>query len=85
MAAGARGPVHTADGEQVWSVLSGALEAIVAGESCPASAGETLLLAAGVERQILAVTDFVALVASGSGATVTTPDSPASRPLPWAA
>ncbi len=53
MQAGARGPVHTVDSEQLWTVLDGAIEACVRRENTELSAGDTLVLPGGVVRQIL--------------------------------
>jgi quercetin dioxygenase-like cupin family protein len=52
MRAGQRGPVHTVDREQVWLVLEGKLRARVAADTSVVSAGDTLVVAAGVERRI---------------------------------
>lgn len=79
MTAGQSGPVHSAEHEQVWVVLEGALSV----SGVEHGAGETVVIAAGEERQIVAVEDARALVASRGGGTVTTADG--TRPLPWAA
>jgi quercetin dioxygenase-like cupin family protein len=79
MRAGQAGPAHRAEHEQIWVVLEGTL-AINGAEH---GAGETVVVAAHAERQIVAPADVRALVASRGGGTVTTADG--SRPLPWAA
>src|SRR5881227_2641244 len=56
MAAGARGPLHVFDSEQVWTVLEGELSVALDDEHCELSAGDTIVLAAGVQRQISART-----------------------------
>jgi quercetin dioxygenase-like cupin family protein len=71
--------------EQVWLVLTGRLRAQIAPGATVAGAGDTLVIAAGVERQIEAEADLTAIVSSPAGPVVTTPDSPGGRPLPWAA
>ncbi len=83
MRAGQHGPDHEADREQVWTVLEGSLRVSVNGESLLAGAGDALLIAAHVPRQITAPTSARALVASPAGAWVIAPDGP-PRPLPWA-
>jgi quercetin dioxygenase-like cupin family protein len=84
MRAGQQGPVHAVDREQVWLVVAGALRARIAAETSVAETGDTLVVAAGVERRIEAATDLTAIVSSVAGSVVTTPDSPAGRALPWA-
>jgi quercetin dioxygenase-like cupin family protein len=84
MRAGQRGPAHAVDREQVWLVVAGTLRARIAAETSVAEAGDTLVVAAGVERRIEAATDMEAIVSSPAGSVVTTPDSPGGRPLPWA-
>jgi quercetin dioxygenase-like cupin family protein len=76
MRAGQQGPPHTADQEQVWVILEGAL-AINGAEHTG-----TATIPAGVERRIEARTDARALVASRAPVTVGT--SEGARPLPWA-
>ncbi|MDA0183612.1 hypothetical protein OJ997_25105 [Solirubrobacter phytolaccae] len=79
MRAGQAGPVHRAEHEQVWVVLDGRL-AISGSEY---AAGSTIVVGADEPRQVSAVTDVAALVASRGGSTVAT--SEGTRPLPWAA
>ncbi|RKQ93592.1 auxin binding protein [Solirubrobacter pauli] len=79
MTAGQSGPLHRAEHEQVWVVLEGTL----AVNEVEHGAGATVVVAAGEERQIVAVEDARALVASRGGGTVTTAQG--TRPLPWAA
>lgn len=83
MRQGQRGPVHKVDREQVWTILDGELEIVVAGESCALVAGDTLRLPADATRQVTATTAVRAIVASPAGPTVTTATGP-PRPLPWA-
>jgi quercetin dioxygenase-like cupin family protein len=54
MEAGARGPAHSFDSEQLWTVLEGAIRARVGGEEGDLVAGDTLVLPAGAMRQIVA-------------------------------
>ncbi|MFJ4379311.1 cupin domain-containing protein [Streptomyces albidoflavus] len=85
MEAEAAGPVHTADREQVWTVLSGALEFTCDAEAATVSAGGTVILPAGATRRVRTVREPAeALVAMAAGGAVTTPGSPEPRRLPWA-
>lgn len=59
MAPAARGPLHRIDVDQVVVVLEGGLEVTVDGSVRPLGPGDSMLLAAGCERQ---------LVAGGAGA-----------------
>jgi quercetin dioxygenase-like cupin family protein len=83
MAAGQRGPQHSADREQVWVVLDGRAEATVGGRIEVAAAGDAIVFAAGEPRQVSAPEGLVALVASGGAANVTSAQG--AQPLPWAA
>src|SRR5437764_13298607 len=54
MAAGAQGPRHAFDSEQLWTVLQGEISVAVDDQACDLAGGDTVVLAAGVERQISA-------------------------------
>ena len=84
MRAGQRGPEHGVDREQVWTVLEGELRVHAGGEALVVRAGDTLRLPPDAPRQIAAITDARAIVASPAGPRVTTATG-GSRPLPWAA
>ncbi|GAA1703879.1 cupin domain-containing protein [Fodinicola feengrottensis] len=84
MAAGASGPVHIIDREQVWMLLSGALAFTADGETGTATAGQAVVVPAGVTRQIRAGdTPAEALVCMPVGGQVTVPGDDSWRPLPW--
>ena len=86
MAAGAQGPRHVFDSEQVWTVLEGQLAAVVAGEENELRAGDTVVLPAGAERQLSATTDVRMLVCGHGDATARVPGEHASRGTPpWIA
>ena len=86
MAAGARGPRHVFDSEQVWTVLEGQLTAVVAGEKSDLRAGDTVVLPAGAERQLAATTDVRVLVCGHGDATAHVPGESAPRGTPpWIA
>ncbi|MEU7489633.1 cupin domain-containing protein [Streptomyces sp. NPDC042319] len=85
MGPGSSGPEHTVDREQVWTVTAGALEVTAGGRTETLGAGETLVLPAGVLRQVRAVAEPVeALVAMRSDGLVSVPGGGEARPLPWA-
>lgn len=64
--AGASGPVHAFDSEQLWTLLSGEASFTVGDEEYQLAAGDTIQLAADVERQVRALTD-VEFVVTGRG------------------
>jgi quercetin dioxygenase-like cupin family protein len=86
MTAGAQGPRHVFDSEQVWTVLEGQLAATVAGEQSELRAGDTVVLPADAERQLSATTDVRALVCGHGDATPRVPGEHAPRGTPpWIA
>src|ERR1700728_2890552 len=54
MAAGQRGPQHTFDVEQVWTVVSGAADVELDGETHAVAPGDTLIIPASATRRIAA-------------------------------
>jgi quercetin dioxygenase-like cupin family protein len=86
MAAGARGPLHVFDSEQIWTVLEGELSVAVDDQRCGLSARDTVVLAAGVQRQISATTAVRLLVCGRSDAVARVPGEDTSRGTPpWIA
>jgi quercetin dioxygenase-like cupin family protein len=74
MAPGAAGPAHTIDTEQIWTVLSGAALARIAGaEPVRVGVGDTLVLEADVERQLASdpATGLTAIVTSAADSVAT--------------
>ncbi len=86
MAAGQQGPLHIFDTEQIWTVLEGAVSVQTRQGTVELQAGDTLAVPAGIERQVTAVQDTVAIVAGDSAASVFVPgeDAPRGTP-PWIA
>jgi quercetin dioxygenase-like cupin family protein len=83
--AGAVGPVHSIDHEQLWMPLSGQLTIATDGGKSVVGDGQVAVLPAGVERQIRADDGpAVALVCMRSGGTAAVPGSTQRRQLPWA-
>jgi quercetin dioxygenase-like cupin family protein len=69
MAPDADGPLHTFDREQLWTVLDGEVTIAVDGAPSDLAAGDTIVIPAGVERQIHART-AACLIVCGSGDAV---------------
>jgi quercetin dioxygenase-like cupin family protein len=86
MTAGASGPLHTFDSEQIWTVLDGELSVTIAGQRQDIRPGDTVVIPAGLERQISARTD-VRLVVCGHGSAIAhVPGEPEPRGTPaWIA
>lgn len=87
MAAGAAGPLHSIDVEQVVVILDGELEAVIEGHPVTVGHGGAIVLPAGAERRLLnrAEAPVIALVASRSGARASTGGhGDAGVALPWA-
>ena len=86
MTAGAQGPGHMFDSEQVWTVLEGELAVAAAGENHTLRAGDTVVLPAGAERQLSARTNVRLLVCGHGNAIVRVPGETAPRGTPaWIA
>jgi quercetin dioxygenase-like cupin family protein len=85
MEAGARGPEHIIDREQVWMLLAGTLEFSVDGSPSTAAAGQAVVLPAGAVRQIHSGPEAAeALVCMPIGGQARVVGSEATQPLPWA-
>ncbi len=81
---GARGPLHTVDREQVWTVTAGTLTFTTEDRTETATAGQTVVLPPHLERRVHTGDEPAeALVAMPAGGLVSTPGEDA-RPLPWA-
>lgn len=88
MSAGQSGPLHTFDVEQVWHVLEGsatiALDAEPSAPTDPAelTVGDSLVIPAGIPRQIRTDTGATFVVTGPASGQATTPggDEPVSPP-----
>lgn len=86
MTAGQRGPEHTFDVEQVWTVLTGAADVELNGEIHGVEPGDTLILPAHAVRQIAAGGGgFEALVAARGSARAALADGTDKGTPPWIA
>jgi quercetin dioxygenase-like cupin family protein len=86
MEAGQRGPLHVFDSEQAWTVLHGTASVTIDGEGQTLEAGDTVVIAAGAQRQVEATSALDAIVAGSGSSIVTVPgeDAPRGTP-PWVA
>ena len=84
MEAGAAGPEHAFDSEQVWTVVAGAANVTVDGDAVTLATGDTIVLPAGATRHIVADGPLEALVAGRAGARVTAAGHDGVTP-PWIA
>ncbi len=86
MRAGQAGPEHVFDSEQVWHVLDGTARIDLDGQPVQLTAGDSLVLPAGVCRQVTAVTQARMVVCGHGNAVVSVPGEAASRGTPpWVA
>jgi quercetin dioxygenase-like cupin family protein len=86
MRAGQAGPEHVFDSEQVWHVLDGTVRIDVDGQPVQLTAGDSLVLSAGVCRQVTAVTQARMVVCGHGNAVVSVPGEASSRGTPpWVA
>jgi quercetin dioxygenase-like cupin family protein len=86
MTAGASGPLHVFDSEQIWTVLDGELSVTIAGKSEILGRGDTIVIPEDLERQVSARTDVRLLVCGHGSASARVPGEPAPRGTPaWIA
>jgi quercetin dioxygenase-like cupin family protein len=82
MTAGATGPTHVFDTEQIWTVISGHAVIALEGISHSLDAGDTLVIPAAAERQVHATTACRMLVTGDASATASVPGESESRGTP---
>lgn len=86
MAQGASGPLHVFDSEQIWTVLEGEVSVHIAGDTEVLGRGDTVVIPAELERQIVARTEVRLLVCGHGSAIAGVPGEPAPRGTPtWIA
>jgi quercetin dioxygenase-like cupin family protein len=86
MAAGASGPLHVIDSEQIWTVLDGELSVAIEGQREDIRSEDTIVIPAELERQIFARTDVRLLVCGHGNAIARVPGEPEPRGTPaWIA
>lgn len=85
MNAGAEGPTHAIDREQVWMPLAGRFEFTADGETVAVAAGGAVVLPAGVVRRVRAAEGPAeAIVCMAVGGLATIPGNDERHRLPWA-
>ena len=77
-----RGPVHVFDREQLWTVRAGTVSITVDGSRHSLDAGDSLVIPAGSERQVIAVADAELLVCGRADAQASVPCEAVSRGTP---
>ena len=82
MTAGATGPMHVFDSEQIWTVIDGTAAIEIEGVAYPLDAGDTLVIPAGAERQVHATTACRMLVTGDAAATARVTGESESRGTP---
>jgi mannose-6-phosphate isomerase-like protein (cupin superfamily) len=82
MAAGASGPLHVFDTEQIWTVLDGRATIDIAGVTHPLDTGDTIVIPARAERRVHAATNCRMLVTGDATATASVPGETESRGTP---
>ena len=86
MEAGVVGPLHEFDSEQLWTALAGELTITVDGTPSDVAAGDTIVIPAGVERQVAARTAARLIVCGHGDTVVSVPGEEAPRGTPpWIA
>ena len=86
MEGGARGPVHSFDSEQVWTVTTGEIVIETEGGQVELSPGDTVVLPPGVDRQVIAARPARALVCGFGNAVAHAASEPEPRGTPpWIA
>lgn len=83
---GASGPEHWIDADQVYVVLSGALDITIDGVAGTAEAGDALFVPRGALRRIRNAggAPVAAVVSMPAGGRVSTPSGSHTGELPWA-
>jgi quercetin dioxygenase-like cupin family protein len=76
MRPGQSGPAHTFDAEQLWTAVDGAATIELGGADHPITAGDTVVMPAGVPRRVVADPEagLIAIVTAPAGARAMLPD-----------
>ena len=87
MRAGQAGPPQAFDAEQVWTVLDGGATIELDGQLLAIEPGDTVVMAAGVPRQVVAdpQAGLAAILTAPAGARARTPDGTDHGVPPWIA
>ena len=82
MRAGQQGPPHVFTSEQIWHLVEGEAEVAVGAEQLRLGPGDTVVLPAGIERQVSARTDAQLVVCGRGDAVVHVPGEASPRGTP---
>ena len=82
MTAGAQGPPHVFDSEQLWTVLEGQVSVAVDDQTVELAAGDTIVLPADTERRISAATAVRFVVCGRGDAVARVPGEDSTRGTP---
>ena len=86
MAAGASGPLHVFDSEQIWTVIDGELSVAIDGRNEILGRGDTIVIPEELERQVSALTKVRLLVCGHASASARVPGEAVPRGTPaWIA
>jgi quercetin dioxygenase-like cupin family protein len=86
MPTGRSGPLHRFDSEQLWTVLNGQINISCEGAVTELAAGDTVVIPAHVERQVIALQDASVIVCGFGDAVASIPGEDAPRGTPaWIA
>jgi quercetin dioxygenase-like cupin family protein len=85
MVPGQRGPQHSFDTEQVWTVIDGQMEALSEGSTHQLQPGDAVVFPPGELRQIACAggQPLIAIVACAGGARASTPTDGDRGTPPW--
>jgi quercetin dioxygenase-like cupin family protein len=82
MTAGATGPMHVFDTEQIWTMIDGQAAIEIDGAAHRLDAGDTLVIPGGGQRQVHATTACRMVVTGDATATASIPGESESRGTP---
>lgn len=82
MTAGATGPLHVFDSEQIWTLIDGHARIEIDGVARPLDAGDTLVIPARAERRVHATTACRMVVTGEATAIASVPGEPEPRGTP---
>jgi quercetin dioxygenase-like cupin family protein len=83
--AGAAGPLHVIDREQIWTFLEGGATVELDGEATMVGPGDTVVLPADRPRRLTTDSGYAAIVTAPAGARAGLADSSERSTPPWIA
>jgi quercetin dioxygenase-like cupin family protein len=82
MTAGAKGPLHVFDSEQIWTLIEGRATIEIDGEAHALGAGDTVVIPGQAQRQVHATADCRLVVTGDATAIASIPGESESRGTP---